>query len=289
MRIKDILSSIITIILCICLVSSCNDERIISYGFGVYYDTVDKVTISDLETLIVLEACESNCIDLTLPNEFHGGKSINYVGDSAFSGNNDIVNVTIPDGYTHIGYFSFMDCQNLETVYIGKDLFYFGEGAFEGSYNIEEFSVSAENLHCYSVDGCVLRREDEVLLASNGNIPSISTGIYHSVFRANKNISDIVLPDGIKWIGSTSFSESSLESIVLSKNLEKIFDYAFSYTNLKEIYIPASVGIMGKAVFAGIDGIVINCEAKSQPESWDSAWIDNCENYTVNWNVKNGM
>ena len=263
-----------------------NEPRAIEGMLGYRYDTIDKVAVTDLGDDVYLEKYENVDADLILPTMFADEKVINHVGESAFMDDDRIVTLTIPDGYLTISFFSFMYCDNLETVYIGKDLYEIGDGAFEGSNSIKEFIVSEDNPHMYSTQGCVIKREGKVLLATNGAIPPETEQIYHSVFREREDISAVVLPEKVNYIGGYAFANSSLSSIELPECLNTIEKGAFMNTTLTEICIPANVVNINEAVFSGVNGITINCEAESKPETWDDEWLKGCIGYQVNWGVK---
>lgn len=229
-----------------------------------YHDTVEDITICDFDGWIVLEDCGKISSDFTLPTNFADGRKITYVGEYAFSNEEALVNVIIPDGYTGAEHFSFMNCENLETVYFGKDFNYIGTAAFTGCKNLRECVVSEDNPYFYSVDGCVISKEDSVLHISNGKVP-----------------------DGVKKIRDLVFAQKgdSLSYVHLPDTLEEIGSHAFAETAITEIYIPNSVEKIGEWIFSGIDGIVINCEAESKPDGWKPEWLGGCTNYTVNWGI----
>lgn len=241
-------------------------ERIQQHEFWSYqyHDTIEDVTINDFDGWIVLEDCGKISSDFTLPTNFADGRKITYVGEYAFSNEEALVNVIIPDGYTGAEYFSFMNCENLETVCFGKDFNYIGTAAFTGCKNLRECVVSEDNPYFYSVDGCVISKEDSVLHISNGKVP-----------------------DGVKKIRDLVFAQKgdSLSYVHLPDTLEEIGSHAFAETAITEIYIPNSVEKIGEWIFSEIDGIVINCEAESKPDGWNPEWLGGCTNYTVNWGV----
>lgn len=225
--------------------------------------------------------------DVVYPNETSDGWKINHLREHICTGDKTIVNLTIPDTYESIGHFAFYNCPNLESVYFGKNVNSIDGTAFSCCPKFKKFDVSPENPYLYEKDGCVLERETNKLVATNGNLPIETKEICQSVFAGNTNLSDIVIPNGVEIIGDYAFNMTSVETVSIPNTVKEIGIAAFaSCANLKEIYIPRNVLKLGGAVFGLNEGIVINCEAESQPEGWDAEWLKNCTNYTLNWGVE---
>lgn len=77
------------------------------------------------------------------------------------------------------------------------------------------------------------------------------TEVEFSAFNGETTLRSIILPEGVTYIGSNAFNNSSLESITLPESLEEIDQYAFSKTNLTEIVIPANVELLESSAFQG--------------------------------------
>ncbi len=256
------------------------------YGYGILYDNSTGVTVLDLGDYLSIQDCDNVTSDFVLPTVFDEDKKITAIGEGFCSDTDALINVTIPDGYTYIDYFAFMYCDNLESVYIGKDISNIGEGAFTFCKNLRVFTVSEKNPYLYSDNNAIMEKDSNRLVISSGIIPAKTEIIGCHAFCGNSFISDVVLPENIKEIEFHGFCESSLTSIVLPDGLEIIGEEAFVKCNLKEIYIPESVTKIGSTVFSGIDGIVINFAGESLPENCDDNWLYGCENYIVNFGVK---
>ncbi len=268
---------------------SYSEERIVKQNY-IYHDTQENITICNYgEGAVFLEDCGIDNGNLVLPAEFYGGITINMVGESAFFGNESIVNLTVPDGYTYIDYFAFMNCKNLKTVYFGKDINQIAGSAFIGSTNIESFAVSPENPYIYESEGCILSRNDYTLLCTNGKLPKETKKIGELQFSNRNDIADITIHDGLTHIGFGAFSDSALESVKLPQGLLEIGENAFANTQIKEIYIPESVITIGKSVFSGVKGLKIYCQSEFKPEGWDEKWLEGCDNYTLIWGSKTGV
>ena len=283
--------TVFALLLLLCL-ASCNatddssQSRVVEGMIGIYYDTEELVTIQDCGKIVSLNAVENATADLILPTDFPNGMKINYVGEFAFLNNDVIVNVTVPDGYEYIGMGSFACATELKTVYIGKDVHTIEESAFMGCNSIESITISDDNLFLYVDNNAIVTKEDKKLLFSTNYIPNDITVICASSLRENKTLGKVVVPKNVLVIEGYSFCDSALSAIELPNGVTKIGKHAFKNTQLKEIFIPISVVELEEAVFDEINGIVINCEAESQPEGWDAKWLDGCTNYQLNWGVE---
>ncbi|GHV12159.1 hypothetical protein FACS189491_04630 [Spirochaetia bacterium] len=92
----------------------------------------------------------------------------------------------------------------------------------------------------------------------NNNLTRISIGkglktILGGTFSGNKNLTTLVIPDGITEIGQEAFSGCGLSGagITWGKGLVKIGDRAFEKNNLTELTLPNSVTLVGDGAFAG--------------------------------------
>ena len=99
--------------------------------------------------------------------------------------------------------------------------------------------------------------------ASNLNIPSTIDGkqvsyIGSDSFRGNKYLNSVTIPNSVKVIQPRAFAEcSNLSTLKFGKNVEKIYDYVFFQTNIKEITLPEKLNHISGIAFLG------NCVIKN--------------------------
>lgn len=72
------------------------------------------------------------------------------------------------------------------------------------------------------------------------------------VFKDNNNIESVVIPDTVRIINASCFSNcENLKSVAISKNIKEIPAYCFSKcTNLQDIDLPDGLEKIGKAAFS---------------------------------------
>ncbi len=130
-----------------------------------------------------------------------GGKNVTEIGKEVFYENETIEGVVIPDSVTTIGENAFASCTSLSDVKLSNNLVEIGEDAF----------ADCESL--ISID----------------------------------------LPNSLRTIKDSAFWNSVIESIVLPEGLKTIGSQAFCYsTALTEVSIPGTVEEIGSRAFSGI-------------------------------------
>ena len=156
--------------------------------------------------------------------EYNIPKTVNKIGENAFSGCTSLTSIVIPDSVTSIGSDAFSGCTSLTNIVIPDSVTSIESNAFDG---------------CTSLTSIV--------------IPDSVTSIGSSAFSRCTSLTSIVIPDSVTSIGSSAFSRcTSLTSIVIPDSVTSIGSYAFSgCTSLTNIVIPDSVTSIGSDAFSG--------------------------------------
>lgn len=177
--------------------------------------------------------------------------------------------------------------------------------------NLEEYIVEQENTKFKSVDGVLVERESNAIVA----FPNGKTGDYVmpndlgftdiyggclgmfrksqlSSFRINDNVTTIypgmfsncsigtiILGNGIKTIESMAFEHFAGNEIILNEGLESIGESAFNCAKLDTINIPNSVQTIkgGAFYYSDIESIVIPENVTLEGGNW----FGNCKNLTT--------
>ena len=242
------------------------------YIFGASNSSVNYQKVpASLKEVIITGSTEigsyafSGCDDLTnitLPN------SLKTIGTSAFSGCSGLTNIVIPETVETIGAYAFNNCIGLVDVNIPNTVLSVGKYAFNGCTNLSNVSLgnSIQEIQEGTFYGC-----DSL---SSIVIPNSVTIIGASAFEGCGNLTSVVLGNSITIIGEFAFNYCThLESIVFSNSLTKIGREAFYYCwSLKSIIIPNSVTYIGYKAFGDCFDLTIYCEAESQPSEWQYGW-----------------
>ena len=225
-------------------------------------------------------------------------KSVTFPDDikeigRAFSGNDQIETILLPDSIESIERGAFSDCANLKSISLGENIHSIGTHAFSNCESLMSITVSAENPIYRSENNCCIRRIDNVLLfgCMNSIIPDGITAIADAAFYGCSWLTDIDLPDSIIKIGKSAFYESGLTRVAIPEHVESIDNCAFDNCDaLTYIIIPNSVKYIGNRAFTGSDYTFeeryIFCEAGQKPERWNREWTDDDSNvyWKDEWN-----
>ena len=161
---------------------------------------------------------------------------------------NNEAEVIIPDGIKEIDEFAAYICSEIKTVVIPKSVKKIGDYAFCGCKNLEFISIpdSIESIGSGILFGTALyndpkKWDHDVFCVDNHLLDTRHTlsGDYEirigtltvaeSSFSGCKQLTGIVIPDGVKRIEAFTFDGcSSLRSVTLPDSIEYISDFAFS-------------------------------------------------------------
>lgn len=218
----------------------------------------------------------------------------------------DKTSLVLPEIATSINAYAFYNNQNITNVTLGSNLKAIGEQAFNWCNNLVEV-VNKSGLNIVSgswENGCVayyaqkvLTGEDErgelfdvgdysfykqggeyILYRYNGSdkeltLPGLIDGghtykIGRNVFKENKKIISVVIPESVTAIGDFAFSNcQNLTSVVIGENVSTIEEHAFFYcSSLTSVVIGENVSTIGVYAFDECSKL-ISVEFKN-PEGW---------------------
>ncbi len=229
-------------------------------------------------TVGIADAAFENCTGfdtmLTLPD------SVQYIGDYAFAGCMDLINVVIGKGVTAIGEhafessgiavivlgeftgkgegerlgesslvsigdYAFAECSTLEEIEMPATLRSVGLSAFEDS----AIWTQSETLSVYADNWLVGYKDADAF--GSVNVSDGTVGIASYAFYRCDNLSGVSVPDSVQYIGRSAFYQcTGLTEVRLSASLTAIEDYTFyQCTNLTLPKLPASLTRIGRSAF----------------------------------------
>ena len=137
--------------------------------------------------------------ELTIPSELDG-IAVTAIGPSAFVGNHDITDVTVPEGIVSLGDYAFQRCDSLQFISLPSTLVEVGPNPFAGAKSLMEIDIAAHNPNLAVVDDVLYSVNDARL-------------IYYSTM---KNEEEFTLKRGIRIIGASAFYEcDKIKKIVI--------------------------------------------------------------------------
>lgn len=210
---------------------------------------ITSVSIADTVTIIRKQAF-TKCTSLgeiTIPGSvtsigefaFYGcttlarisfGDGLGTIGDNAFFDCTALTSITIPDSVTQIGENAFYNCAALADVVIGEGIQKIGSQAFR---NCTALSI--------------------VTFVDKGTDNERTCSISNGAFMDCKNISSLILGNGIKNIGDSAFYGcNQLTNVYIPNSVTHIGKMAFGYCNrLRVITIGLEIAKIGDRAFYG--------------------------------------
>ena len=221
-------------------------EGLTYIGAGAFgYSTCKTIEIPASVTRLDKEALHGDFTSIT----FAEGSKLESIGDRAFRGC-DITSLILPSTVKSLGHKVFQACDSLESVEIPAsvteiqtDTFdeYFDADANEGSGNVT------------FAEGSIFKLQDGVLYDSE------------NLIRVLDWQENVVVPEGIKYIGADAFNAYStqtpnnmetLKSITLPESLVSIGKNAFQACKaLESITIPKNVSEIGGGAFSNCSSL----------------------------------
>ena len=186
-------------------------------------------------------------------------QGIAAIEDEAFSGNDKLRSVSLPDSVLTVGRNPFYDCRHLLEITVAegnpalsavdgvlfrtedRQLVSYPAGLKKADYAVPDGTVSIGERAFYQCDAL-----ESVVL------PDSVTEISEEAFNFCTSLKNLKMSDGVTKIGGSAFQHcESLGEATLPDGLEHIGEYAFSYcSSLKSIAIPSSATEIGEAAFA---------------------------------------
>ena len=181
------------------------------------------------------------------------------IGSYAFA-ETGLVSAALPDSVASLGDQAFARSTELKEVHLGSGLTEVGARVFTGSTALASLSLDPFN-SVLSLDGSVLyqQRDDGchlVYAAVAAPMPAYSVRpgtvqIDEAAFNGHPTLREVVVPEGVKTIGTDAFAEiPELTDVALPDSLEEVAD-AFAGTRIETIEFGARTRTIEEAAFTG--------------------------------------
>ena len=179
----------------------------------------DFTVFEDANGYLTITGYKGSNADVVIPSSI-GGKTVRYIGDSAFSGNTSLKSVIIPEGITYIGTYAFKDCTSLENISVPNSVKSVGRTILGNTKWLSEQS----NTFVIIGDGVLI--------------------------KINSKDSNISVPDGVKYISNVFYYIGTVESITLPSSVWGLGEFSFAVCiKLQSVTVPASVTSISENAF----------------------------------------
>ncbi len=249
---------------------------------------------------------------ITVPATIEG-KTVSSIGRSAFAGQSNLRQVTLPNGLRTIGASAFSGCSNLVRMHIPDSVTEIGEGAFTNNVRLSAVTFGGNSalttIGSFAFQNCA-RIRDITLPASlreidgkaflgassitsfalqSGNTAfSVLDGVLLSAdgktlvcYPAGRN-GTYELPDSVRTVGPAAFAYAKLTQIDL-KAVGTIHEKAFFLSRLESLTIPNSVSVIESSAFqscSALRELTLGTGLRSIPEMAFS-YCDRLEAVTI--------
>jgi len=261
----------LTFMNCVSLTDVVFPENLTSIEFLAFSgcESLTSITIPNSVTSLATSAF-SGCSNLT---EINIPDSITSIGSFAFGSCSGLKSVKIGKGITKIFNYTFSDCESLTSVTIPETVTEIGEVAFEGCENLTISGYAGSVAETYANENgfefIALDLDAEIVeegqcgenvtytIDSNGVLTVSGTGDMYSdrksTFSDNKNITAVIISDGVTSVGSGAFEEcSNLETVSIPDSVTVIEAGAFyKYPKLRNVTIPEKITDINLSAFEG--------------------------------------
>ena len=199
----------------------------------VVRETIDGYTYKENNGEIRITGYNGGETALRIPAEIEG-KPVTVIGKNAFAKKTKLVSVIIPDSVKVLDMLCFMQCSNLKSVTLGRQVAVVADGAFSETA-IEQITLpdSVKDIGNNAFWGTPI---------SKINIPTGVNAIAMRCF-AKTNLTHFTVPGHVKTICTGAFwGNESLMTVLIKEGTAKMDKEIFKGCRmLKSIAIPASV------------------------------------------------
>ncbi len=232
-------------------------------------DTVNyEYRVEDGKAILTRYTPSSSDKNIIVPKEIDGYPVIGLEG--TFQQNQQIENVTIPDGVEFLDNYCFSKCRNLKSIDLPDTLRTIGHGCFsESGIQIIDFPINLNKIGISAFEECTaittldLRNSPIEIIDVSAfyNCSNLKTVLLSEhtktidimAFAGCSSLKTIDFSTSLEQIGSSAFSGcSGLTSIKLPDSIKRIGDCAFDNCNLiEEFIIPKNTSLVGDLIIRG--------------------------------------
>jgi len=197
------------------------------------------------------------------------------IGKNAFTNSTKLRSVQGWENISALDQDSFSNIEDLESVFISKNIAYNVEIAFEGCMNITSFVVDPDS-QFYSYADRILYNADKT--AVRGTLSTMS--------------GNVTLPNTVVTVGANAFKNRDVPQVTLNEGLRTIEDGAFNGCfGISEVTIPSTVINIGANAFLGcadVGTITYYCDPEILilgenhiPAGWTEVWESVASGYRI--------
>lgn len=275
MKLMNLLSYFIAVLLCMCCLASCclmnkqfggSASSVEVTEEGSHEDTNNETnSVSSINGIVFVSNGDGTCCvkeyndnigsQVVIPAKSPNGDKVTSISQNAFKQCTSITSMELPQGINSIGDEAFRGCKNLTSINIPKSVATVGKDVFYGCPKLVE-----EKDGVLYVDNWVV---DCDTLVTQVNIKPGTKGISEYAFAECTVLKSVVISDGVTMIGSYAFKNcTSLSNVLIYSSVTNIEWGAFmNCSSIRKFYY---TGTMSEWQTINIDIYVSTSNGTSQ-------------------------
>ena len=211
--------------------------------------------------------------------------SVKTIGDLAFCGCCDLVNIVMPDSLTYIGSFAFSQCNKLSNVIIPNTVYYVGRGAFYKCKNISSIIIPSSVVTLgsdeHSLTSGIFSESGlkEVVIEASSVIPSF-------MFNSCDSLKKVTIGVDVRGIGPNPFYRcNNIDTIIYNAYyIPNLSQLSLHENTVKHIEFGDSVSYLPSNICYGMNSLK-TVEIPRSVVGISSQAFDNCPNInSIKWN-----
>ncbi len=171
--------------------------------------------------------------------------SVTTIGEYAFYSRSSLTEIIVPNTITSIGAHAFLDCVGLTSITIPASVTQIGIWAFNRCSSLESIVVEEGNPVYHSAGNCLIETGSKTLIigCKNSVIPADGsvTIIGREAFSNCRTWTNVVIPEGITVIGGYAFAYSELKSVTIPASTKEIISSFYDCKKLDHIYYAGTI------------------------------------------------
>ena len=222
------------------------------------FSSVNGVLFNKNKTVLLAYPCGKTDTSYKIPD------GVKEIFASAFLDCANLENIYIPSGLESIGRYALSGCKKLQSVTLPNTVTSIGEGAFSLCYSLKSFTVENDNPAYSAADGVLFNKDKTTLICypsakadASYVVPNSVTSLERWAFSVCMNLTNITLPYGLKSIGYDAFLGcENLKNIILPNTVSSIGDEAFfGCKSLESIILPNKIKEIEEETFYGCSSL----------------------------------
>jgi len=232
-----------------------SDLKFMQYYYGVNFIIHPDSTEFIVDNGITYDKAKTQIIscDKTVSGEYVMPETVEYIPMMMFQGCENLTGVVMSPLVTEIAYATFDNCPNLKSVVLPTELTTIGECAFADCVSLEAIELP---LKLEMIDSKAFINAGLKSLTVPGNVAYLGSGSFQNT-KLESLITEASTENQDLYIGSYAFEGNvNLETVEFSEGLNGIGSYGFANcTELKSINIPDSLIMFGEYIFENCDAL----------------------------------